>query len=193
MPQSNGVVYPNNEFVETDEKFITAIGNSVAQNFFTSGFLGSNGAVLTNKRFYYKGKAYSVGSSLLQKTECIVELSEITAVQITRRDKLFGFIIAALICQVTAFIFFIQLSQYKIISPYGIFFQFWALFFAIAGILSIKKTLCVVFKGGYVSIPIKLTSFSQCKKFLRRTLLARKALLESQMTEKSSRSLKTSV
>lgn len=165
--------YSNSGFVEPDEKVIATIGNSFIENFFTSGFLGDGGATLTNKRFYYKGKAISIGSALIQKTKCIVELSEITAVEILHRDKLVFSIILAVIFQILAIGFF------DLALVVGIICETAVVIAMVAGIMSIKNVLCVAFKGGSISFPIKLYGMAQCNEFLRQTLLARKAFIDA--------------
>ncbi len=165
----------NSGLVEPDEQVIATIGNSYAENFFTSGFLGMGGAMLTNKRFYYTGKAVSVSSALLQKTKCIVELSEVTGVEIVHKDKLGLSIFMAVLWQALAIVGFASNAN---MTWLGVIFEFFVVLAVIIGVLSIKNMLCVVFKGGCVTFPIKLYGFAQCNEFLRQTLLARKAYIE---------------
>lgn len=156
-------------FVEPDEKVIMSIGNSTLQNFFTNGFIGTTGATLTNKRFYYSGKAVSPGSAIMQKTKCIVELSEVTGVEIIHKDKMFLSILLAAIMQILAIAAFAT----KLV-PAGIILEVFVLIAVGIGILSIKNTLCVMFKGGSIMFSVKLFGMDLCSEFLRLTLIARK-------------------
>lgn len=165
------------DFVEPDEQLISMIGNSFAQNFFTSGFLGSGGATLTDKRFYYNGNALSANGSksFLQKTKCIVELSEISAVSVVHKSKMIFALWMAAVFQGLAIALFV-LS----LPIVGFIFQACMIITIVAGILSIKNTIYVDYRGGSLAFPIKLYGFSQCNEFIRQTLIARKNLLARQ-------------
>ena len=185
----SGSSYYVTDFVEKDERLISEIGNSIAQNFLTLRFLGSGGAALTDKRFYYNGKAITTSGFSLMKTKCIVELSEITGVEIVRKHKLLPSIITAVIFQIAAVIFYILLADWGYPEPWAVttavIFQGIALFAVVAGIISIKQMLCIMFKGGSILFPVRLYGFAECNEFLRRILLARKALLDRQKTDRS--------
>ena len=103
-----------------------------------------------------------------------MELSEITGVEIVHKDKMLICILVAVVCQIIAVVGFVTPEGLLL----GIIFEVFMVISILVGLLTIKNMLSVIFKGGYVTFPIKLYGFAKCNEFLRLTLLARKKYIE---------------
>ena len=188
QPQPSKNIPSNTGLVEPDEQVITTIGNGYAENFLTSGILGSTTAMLTNKRLYYRGKAIGMGSAFMTKTKQIIELSEITAVNMTRFDRIFLSVINFLADQI--FIIMILLfsnttttagSRGPNIAGMILAIELGLIvFYTLLGLLSVKTMMRVEYEGGFLLIPVKLFSFSACSNFMQQTLIARNELIKEE-------------
>lgn len=59
----------NRLFIDPGEEMKASIGSGYVRTFLSGGHVGQNVGVLTQKRFYYKGKNYNAKSKLLWTTE----------------------------------------------------------------------------------------------------------------------------
>ena len=112
MSNSNIEKYTKDIFVDTNEMYITALGNNYLANYITSGQLKRGFAVLSNKRIYFKGKAYTKEGSryTLSKEEKTVDLRDITGTGFTKIRNVSDLLISAISFGIV-FILFMQRAK----------------------------------------------------------------------------------
>lgn len=88
-------------FVDQSENAAATIGSNYLQNFLINGKVEKGVGILTQKRFYYKGKNYSGSGKAVKSAsqEGIVSLDDITYTEFTYIRST-GMLIAAVICTI---------------------------------------------------------------------------------------------
>lgn len=98
----------NSIFVDQSESIVASIGSNYLQNFFTGQSVSKGVGILTQKRFYYKGKNFAgQGKEMASSTdEGVVSLEDITFTQFTHTEKIgylmFGILLAVVGCMLFA-------------------------------------------------------------------------------------------
>lgn len=88
----------NEKFIDSSESVIAAIGSNYLQNYLSGGNVSKGIGILTQKRFYYKGKNFSGNGLKVHSStdETIVSIDDITVTQFTHINAI-GYLIAAIL------------------------------------------------------------------------------------------------
>lgn len=80
VPQSAGGEPKNGAFIDQSETVVAAIGSGYLQSYLTGGGVGKGIGILTQKRFYYKGRNFAgVGKGAKHTTEeGVVSIEDVT-------------------------------------------------------------------------------------------------------------------
>lgn len=104
-------VNPANKFatilLDPEEKVVATLGNTNIETFLATGVVGSNYAILSDKRFYFKGKALTtagVGFST-RKEQSVVNVEDITGTGFVTIKRIFLIILAVLFSVLGIFAF----------------------------------------------------------------------------------------
>lgn len=98
----------SNILVDQSESMVAVIGSNYLQNFFSGGYMERGVGVLTQKRFYYKGKNFAGQGKEMASSmyEGIVSLEDITFTQFTHTKKI-GYLIFAILLAIAAVVCFV--------------------------------------------------------------------------------------
>lgn len=98
-PQSTGGKPGNGAFVDQSESVVATIGSSYLQNYLTGGGVGKGIGILTQKRFYYKGRNFAgVGKEAKSTTEeGVVSIEDISFTKLSHTRHI-GAIIRGVLC-----------------------------------------------------------------------------------------------
>ena len=168
-------------FINPKEKFVCALGNDYIQNFFAGGLLNRGYAIVSDKRFYFKGKGYEINGNKInvKKTESTVDLRDITGTEV-RTFANMALLIWGLIILAAPFLLYALFSNFTIsvdsatnvISFVVVWLGGAALFFIRYG-MSKKTVLTIMFGGGGISVPINWYSSRESEDFQRMLRLTR--------------------
>lgn len=152
-------------FIDNDERLIYQLGSGYLGTFLAGGGLTKNAAAVTNKRVYYKGKAFAaLGVGLRRcKITQIIDLKDITCVGIYK-----AFNIALVI--MAAFIFLgCLIGMIAISGAAGIALGVGGMFVSglmVAGAFIGARTLLRIdYAGGCIALDIKSFSKKECEDF----------------------------
>ena len=193
LQQPTVTVNPHDErfksfFTRPDEKFVCALGNGYLLSFLSSGFIGNGFAVVSDKRVYFKGNAYEIGSTSFKRRSqsSTVDLKDVTGtdVRALRNLKLLFIAIGA---TMAAFLFlFIVIANYNHLHNSDIQgYVAMISLFAIAGLITfilfmLKKTtfLTINYAGGSIAFRIGLYSSQECENFQKMLRIAKDKVVE---------------
>lgn len=150
-------------FYSPKEKYVCSLGNSFVQNFL-SGYTNSGGfSVISDKRVYFKGKAFEIdGRGFRKKTVTFsVDLKDVTGME-TRTNNPVGIMVLAIIIMILGVILCIIGYLNKEIAVVGVIgFGMLVLALIPACVYGKKKMsiLTIMFGGG--GIVFSLNRFSQ--------------------------------
>ena len=161
-------------FINPKEKFVCSLGNDYIQNFFAGGLLNRGYAIVSDKRFYFKGKGYEINGNKInvKKTESTVDLRDITGTEVRTFSN-----IALLIWGV--FIFFAPILLSAVFPTFSVSLDSasgWIFLAVYVGVLTIlfigygasrKTVLTIMFGGGGISVPLKWYSSRESEDFQR--------------------------
>ena len=165
-------------FVNPKEKFICALGNSYLQSFLAGGFLGKGYAIVSDKRFYFNGKAYEINGNKInvKKTKSTVDLRDITGTEVRTFANIALLIWGAILViggLVIGAFYLPAILKALVPAVSGYSFGFFviaevmAITFFIRYGLSKKTVLTIMFGGGGISVPINWYSSRESEKFQR--------------------------
>lgn len=102
-------------FMEPIEKFVAVLGNNYVQNFLSNGTISKGFAVVSNKRVYFKGTAYSKQGKKLYKSneEQVVDLKDVTGTGYIRLKRLWMLLSSIGFC-ILSIIAFILMTVSKV-------------------------------------------------------------------------------
>ena len=165
--------------VDTDEKIISVLGNGYILTFLSTGRLGKGFAVLSDKRFYFKGKNFyftenrkGLHSKVEEKT---INLKDITGTGFERINPL-EFLIFGIICLLIGLGLGISLDFDD--------FSFFPLFLGTICInvyfLKKKNIFNIDYAGGNIGFDLRLISKEEAEEF-QKTLRKCKDKAESRL------------
>lgn len=166
-------------FVDQSETAVATIGSNYLQNFMSGGKVEKGIGVLTQKRFYYKGKNYAnVGKSMTSTTEeGMVSIDDIAFTKFTYVRPI-GFLIFAVLIAIIAFIPVVIINQGEALL---IAAPFWAiaLIFVVRYFLGRSTYFVVSFPGGSFGFDIRYYPIADIRDFQRQLHLMKDHLKEN--------------
>lgn len=159
-----------NILVDQSESIVSTIGNNYLQNFLSGGTVKQGVGVLTQKRFYYKGRNFSgTGKDMKSSTnEGVVSVDDITFTQFiyTRHT---GLLIAGIICTVLCLLMyaFIEAIEDELFVYIFLFQIPAAIFFYIMYFVRRQTLFLVCFPGGSFGFDIRYYPISDIRDFQR--------------------------
>ena len=105
-------------FVDQSEEIMAAIGSNYLQNYLTGGEVSRSIGILTQKRFYYKGKnIVGTGRTMRSVTEeGVVSVEDITFTKFTHIRHT-GFLLFGMLLTALAVVWFLVLNQSNLVFP----------------------------------------------------------------------------
>ena len=153
----------NSIFVDQSESNVSTIGTNYLQNFLSGGAVEKGVGVLTQKRFYYKGKNFSgAGKDIKSATEeGIVSIEDITFTKFTYFRHA-GFLAFAVLLTVASLV----LVMFPVLPLFPIFFiaavPFYILYF-----VKRESMFLVALPGGGFAFDIRWYPISDIQDFQR--------------------------
>lgn len=164
--------------VDQSESVVATIGNNYLQNFLMGGKVKRGIGILTQKRFYYKGKSYSGGGKDMKSAtqEGVVSVDDIAFTQFTYTRPT-GWLITAIMFTVVGLLFLWQSQVYPHSSLSYFLHEFGlqmglgafvvALFFFIKYFLNRHSVFVISFPGGGFGFDIKYYPIADIRDFQR--------------------------
>ena len=151
----------NSIFVDQSESIVSTIGTNYLQNFLSGGAVGKGVGVLTQKRFYYKGKNFSGAWKDTKSVaeEGIVSIEDITFTKFTHFRQI-GFLVFAVLLTLVGMV--LMMEYY--ITPEILFA---ALPFYILYFVKRESMFLVAFPGGGFAFDIRWYPISDIQDFQR--------------------------
>ena len=178
VPQSAGGGPKNDAFIDQSEYVTAVIGSNYLQNFLTGGGVGKGIGILTQKRFYYKGRSFSGGGKDAKYTteEGVVSIEDVTFTKFSHTRHI-GLLIMGIFFALIG-IALLGESVPKSISFLGPLF----LLAALAGVVMFfvnRHTLFVVsFPGGDFAFDIRCYPITDIRDFQRQLHLLKDHIKE---------------
>lgn len=153
--------------VDPDEKVVTYLSNSYAQNILTDMEIGSTKVFFTNKRFYVKANRFTFSRGLLTDN-LVVDLKEISGTRITHINPIHYFIYAGIM-----FLYMLITGMVADSGGLGIMVGLIMGLFA-AGLMTIVyflkrgTYLHISYAGESIMIRVKMFSYDSVVTFLKR-------------------------
>ncbi len=170
IPQPQPMLYNQSDnegrFIDPDEQVLYQLGSGYLGTFLAGGGLTKNAAAVTNKRVYYKGKAFaSLGGLGLRRCKItqIIDLKDITCVGIYK-----AFNIALVVMAVILFIAGIITMA---AVPFGggtvagIIAMVVSALMVVGAFIGARTLLRVDYAGGCIALDIKSFSKKECEDF----------------------------
>lgn len=159
-------------FVDQSESIVSTIGSNYLQNFLLGGDVSKGVGVLTQKRFYYKGKNFSgVGKSIKSATEeGVISIEDITFTKFTHLRHV-GFLFFAVLLTLIA----IAAMTFK--SSFAPLFLI-ALPFYILYFVKRESLFFLAFPGGGFAFNIRWYPIADIKDFQRQLHLLKDHIKE---------------
>lgn len=148
-------------FASPDERLVAVLGNTVAESFLSTGFLGNGFAVLSDKRVYFRGRclARSGKHFSARKEERVVDVQDITGTGFVFINPIWIFVLSIILfCGLL-----ISFIAYEIISAIGSILLGGI---ALAIYFSKKRTLFEIsFAGGGIAFDVRWFSAEEAQFF----------------------------
>lgn len=186
---SRSQINPNDQklkriFVNEKEKFVCALGTNLVKNFLARGDLGNGFAVVSDKRIYFKGKSYEVGSNKLKarNVASTVDLKDITGTEVRSFKSTWSLVLAWLcVILVVNFLIAVIFERTKVTWTDGLwggFFLILAIVFFIFYFLSRKTVLTIMFGGGGIAFPLNWYPVREGENFQKQLRIAKDNAIE---------------
>lgn len=155
-------------FVDQSESVMATIGNNYLQNFLTGGKVERGVGVLTQKRFYFKGKNYTgQGKDIKSSTqEGVVSVDDIAFTQFIYTRPT-GLLIAAVLLLIAGIAAFALGFDYFLMRAVGGVVTVAALFFFVRYFTSRQTLFVITFPGGRFGFDVKYYPISDIRDFQR--------------------------
>lgn len=153
-------------FIDPDEQAIYQLGSGYIGTFLAGGGLTKNAAAVTNKRVYYKGKAFaSLGGLGLRRCKItqIIDLKDITCVGIYKAFNIALVVMAALLF--LAGIIVMAAIPFGGGTVAGIIMMTVAALMVAGAFIGSRTLLRVDYAGGCIALDIKSFSKKECEDF----------------------------
>lgn len=176
-------------FINPKEKFVCALGNGYLQTFLDSGALGKGFALVSDKRVYFKGKAFEMRGGEFNKKSVTttVDLKDVTGTETKKINPIallvWGIIFAALaICLFLIDAAMLNDLYYSCLSGLGTFSGFIFLIPAILFIVNYfakrKKVLTIMFGGVGIAFPVNWFPAKEGENFQKMLRIAKGQAVE---------------
>ncbi len=144
-------------FMSPKEKFVCALGNNYVQNFLANGFLGKGFAVVSDKRVYFKGKAFELGAKKLRikSVSSNVDLKDVTGTEVRHVNPVIIMIMAVIIFIMALVCFILSAAVETTIVIVGLFALAFGVFLTVAYIMERRTLLTIMFGGGGIAFDLK--------------------------------------
>lgn len=175
---ANEPVENKNVFVEEDEQVVAAIGSGYLQNFLNGRRIGKSIGVLTQKRFYFKGRNFSDLKATAE--EGVVDLEDIVSCRFTYIRHIgfliIGFILALLsvVCLNPDFPIYYKYRTMVVVALLVV-----AVVFFIEYIVNRQTLFFVSFPGGSFGFDMRYYSVADARNFQRQLYLQKDKLREA--------------
>lgn len=147
-------------FMNPNERLVCVLGNGYLQNFFSNGYLRKGFAVLSDKRVYFRGKAYEPNPRHgfhTKRVSSVVDLKDVTGTEVQSISPI-GLIIIGIIFAMIPFLLFFLYSLFMglhsifatliaTLIPYFIFLAVYVPIFRLIYKLNRKSLLLIMFGG----------------------------------------------
>lgn len=189
-------VDPNDErfktfFMNPKEKFVCALGNGYLMNFLAGGFLGNGFAVVSDKRVYFKGRAFEFGENKfnVKTVTSTVDLKDVTGTE-TRTIKKPGNMAAGILLSVFGLLMLILYGVMKgsggsmggagdaIILSLGLFMMIMGLIMIMVYFVGRNTLLTIMFGGGGIAFPLNWYPAQEGENFQRMLRIAKDQVVE---------------
>lgn len=176
-------------FINPKEKFVCALGNGYLQTFLDSGALGKGFALVSDKRVYFKGKAFEMRGGEFNKKSvtATVDLKDVTGTETKKINPIallvWGIVFAALaICLFLIDAAMLNDLYYSCLSGLGTFSGFIFLLPAILFIVNYfakrKKVLIIMFDGIGIAFPVNWFPAKEGENFQKMLRIAKGQAVE---------------
>lgn len=169
----------NYGFISSDEEFVTGLGNSYLQSLIGGSGLRKGGAIVSNKRVYFKGTCYNFSSgrrgTFRSKRSAVVDLHEVTGTEIIYGNKLI-YIILLIIFAIATGIFFIasfDFQGYLSLSMIGLCLTLIDVFLLK---IHVRDYISINYSGGAIAFNLNWYSMSDVVRFQEELHIAKDKL-----------------
>ncbi len=168
-PQGGGML------VDQSESIVATIGSNYLQNYLSGGGVGKGIGILTQKRFYYKGRNFSGQGKAVKSTteEGVVSIEDITFTMFSHTRHIGLLIFAILLTCVGLFLF----ADYWMQS-FGVLALVAALAFYILFFVKRQTLFSVTFPGGSFGFNVRYYPISDIRDFQRQLHLLKDHIKE---------------
>lgn len=168
-------------FMNPKEKFVCALGNGYLQNFLSGGFLGKGFAVVSDKRVYFKGRAFEFGGKkfTVKTVTSTVDLKDVTGTE--TRTLTNPAIMAAGIITIILGILLLSVGlalSFPLCIVMGILFMLMGISFIIVYFASRKTMITIMFGGGGIAFPLNWYPAQEGEIFQRMLRIAKDEAVE---------------
>lgn len=176
-PQGGGSI-----LIDQSERIVATIGSGYLQNFLSGGSVGSGIGVLTQKRFYYKGRNFSgTGKGAAATTEeGVVSIEDVTFTRFSFTSAV-GFLITAILLAVAGFLTLQITGDYGWDEfEIGAILAQWAaaLFFFVKYFINRHSLFLIAFPGGSFGFNVRYYPASDIRDFQRQLHLLKDHIKE---------------
>jgi len=161
VPQGGG----SGMLVDQSESIVATIGSNYLQNYLSGGGVGKGIGILTQKRFYYKGRNFSGTGKAVKSTteEGVVSIEDITFTMFSHTRHI-GLLAFAVLLTCAAVFFFAMGHGMR---PFGVIGLVAALAFYIMFFVKRQTLFLVTFPGGGFGFDIKYYPIADIRDFQR--------------------------
>lgn len=154
----------SNILVDQSEQVVATIGNNYLQNFLSGGSVGKGIGVLTQKRFYYKGRNFSGTGKAMKSTteEGVVSIDDIAFTMFSHTRHI-GALIFAILLTVAG----VVCLPIRYMEAYGLISLAAALVFYIMYFVNRMTLFIVTFPGGRFGFDIRYYPIADIRDFQR--------------------------
>ena len=152
-------------FVDQSESVVSTIGNNYLQNFLSGGSVEKGVGVLTQKRFYYKGRNFSGEGKAMKNTteEGVVSIEDITFTMFSHTRHIGALVFAILLTLVGVCL----LPSGEVGGPIGMIVLAASLPFYIMYFVNRQTLFLISFPGGSFGFDVKYYPIADIRDFQR--------------------------
>lgn len=176
-PQGMGGGSSDKAFVDQSESVTAIIGSSYLQNFLTGGGVGKGIGILTQKRFYYKGRNFAGSGKHANQTteEGVVSIEDISFTAFSH-TRYIGRLIMGILFALLGIIF--SSADLEDLAFLGPLFFLAALAFVVMYFVSRNTLFMVSFPGGSFAFDIRYYPIADIRDFQRQLHLLKDHIKE---------------
>lgn len=176
-PQGMGGGSGDKAFIDQSESVTAIIGSSYLQNFLTGGGVGKGIGILTQKRFYYKGRNFAGSGKHANQTteEGVVSIEDISFTAFSH-TRYIGRLIMGILFALLGIIF--SSADLEDLAFLGPLFFLAALAFVVMYFVSRNTLFMVSFPGGSFAFDIRYYPIADIRDFQRQLHLLKDHIKE---------------